>query len=89
MMSGHCPFCGAGIRVSTDPFDYSSDFACGTIARRDGSYKREEECFEQENAVLTERLAAYRRLFQRLMSGEGTSTPGLLDELRKLGEKVE
>lgn len=79
-----CPFCGAGERESKDPFDYISDYGCGTHGVSRGT-----ECFEREIAVLSERLAAYRRLFQRLMSGEGTSTPGLLDELRKLGEKVE
>ena len=32
------------------------------------------------------RLTAYRTLVRRLQAGEGTSTPGLLDELIKLGE---
>ena len=34
----------------------------------------------------SEILAAYRRLVRRLQAGEGTSTPGLLDELIELGE---
>lgn len=79
-VGGSCPFCGAPKRIYSDPYDYPSDFDCGTILNLRGQTKRGEDCYERQIAQQAERI---KSLEERLSQYEGEDfNVATIDELR-------